>query len=62
CGAALAAAKAGAQVTLIEKSDMLIGAGFRAGQMSHAKLVAAEEMKALGQGDLNMITVECSGT
>ncbi|MDP2727904.1 MAG: FAD-dependent oxidoreductase [Dehalococcoidia bacterium] len=53
CAAALAAAKAGAQVTLIEKTDLLIGGGLRAGHMNiDAKLTAAEEMKALGGGDL----------
>ncbi|MDP2662858.1 MAG: FAD-dependent oxidoreductase, partial [Dehalococcoidia bacterium] len=52
CGAALAAAKAGAQVTLIEKTDLLIGGGLRAGEMGEGKFVAAEEMKALGGGDL----------
>ncbi|MDP2728015.1 MAG: FAD-dependent oxidoreductase, partial [Dehalococcoidia bacterium] len=53
CAAALSAAKAGAQVTLIEKTDLLIGAGLRAGHMNiDGKITAAEEMKALGGGDV----------
>ncbi|MDP2728834.1 MAG: FAD-dependent oxidoreductase [Dehalococcoidia bacterium] len=51
CAAALAATKAGAKVTLIEKTDLIIGAGIRAGRMNNdGKLTAAEEMKALGGG------------
>ncbi|MFC1968816.1 FAD-dependent oxidoreductase, partial [Chloroflexota bacterium] len=32
CGAALAARKTGAQVTLVERTDMLIGVAVRAGE------------------------------
>ncbi|MDP2725993.1 MAG: FAD-dependent oxidoreductase, partial [Dehalococcoidia bacterium] len=53
CAAALSAAKAGAQVTLIEKTDLLIGGAIRAGHMNVAgRVTVAEEMKALGGGDL----------
>ncbi len=51
--AAVAASKAGASVTLFEKTDMLAGSGLRAGRMNfNGKLVAAEEAKALGGGDV----------
>ncbi|MBI4333274.1 MAG: FAD-dependent oxidoreductase [Chloroflexi bacterium] len=50
---AIAAARAGASVTLFEKTDMLAGSGLRAGRMNfNGKLVAAEEAKALGGGDV----------
>ncbi len=51
--AAVSAAKAGASVTLFEKTDMLSGSGLRAGRMNfNGKLVAAEEAKALGGGEV----------
>lgn len=51
--AAVAAAKVGAKVTLFEKTDMLSGSGLRAGRMNfNGKLVAAEEAKALGGGEV----------
>lgn len=53
CAAAIAASKAGAQVLLLERTDMLSGAGIRAGRMNYnGKLVAAEEAKALGGGEV----------
>ncbi len=53
CAAAIAASKAGAEVVLLERSDMLSGAGNRAGRMNYnGKLVAAEEAKALGGGEV----------
>ncbi len=53
CAAAIAATKAGADVLLLERTDMLIAAGMRAGRMNfNGKLVAAEEAKALGGGEV----------
>jgi hypothetical protein len=53
CAAAIAAAKVGGQVLLLERTDMLTGAGIRAGRMNmNGKMVAAEEAKALGAGEL----------
>ena len=50
--AALAAARVGAKVTLLERTDLLLGAGLRAGRMNNnGKIVAAEEMKEMGGGD-----------
>ncbi|MDP2728472.1 MAG: FAD-dependent oxidoreductase, partial [Dehalococcoidia bacterium] len=51
CGAALSAAQAGAQAILLERTDMLLGSGIRAGRMDfEGKLTAAQEAKALGCG------------
>ncbi len=51
--AAVAAAKVGARVTLLERMDLLSGAGLRAGRMSYnGKLVGDEEAKALGGGEV----------
>lgn len=53
CAAAVAAAKAGASVQLFERTDMLSGAGLRAGRMNYnGKYVAAEEGKDMGFGDI----------
>lgn len=53
CASAVSAAKAGAEVVLLERTDMLSGAGLRAGRMNYnGKLVAAEEAKALGCGEI----------
>lgn len=53
CAAAVAAAKAGASVRLLERTDMLGGAGLRAGRMNYnGKYVAAEEGKAMGFGEI----------
>jgi hypothetical protein len=53
CAAAIAAAKAGARVILLERSDILLAGGIRAGRMNfNGKLVAAEESKALGGGEV----------
>jgi len=53
CAAAIAAAKAGARVTLLERTDILTAAGIRAGRMNfNGKLVLAEEAKALGGGEV----------
>ena len=59
--AALCAVKAGAQVILIEKTDLLLGAGNVGGIFrNNGRFTAAEEMKALGAGELFDIMDECS--
>ncbi|MHB8129964.1 MAG: FAD-dependent oxidoreductase [Mobilitalea sp.] len=53
CAAAVSAAKAGAQVTLLERTDMLLGTGLVGGIMrNNGRFTATEEMIALGGGDL----------
>lgn len=53
CAAALSARKQGASVTLIERTDMLLGTGLVGGIMrNNGRFTAAEEMIALGGGDL----------
>ncbi|HUW65856.1 MAG TPA: FAD-dependent oxidoreductase [Spirochaetia bacterium] len=54
CAAALAAVKAGArEVTLLERTDMLLGTGLVGGIMrNNGRFTAAEEAIALGCGDL----------
>ncbi|NTW72010.1 MAG: FAD-dependent oxidoreductase [Eubacteriaceae bacterium] len=60
CAAALGAAKAGAQVTLLERTDMLLGTGLVGGIMrNNGRFTATEEMIAMGGGDLLRI---CDGT
>ena len=61
CAAALTAKKAGADVTLLEKTDMLLGLGNVGGIMrNNGRFTAAEENIALGAGDLFNITDRCS--
>lgn len=61
CAAALAARKAGADVTLIEKTDLLLGLGNVGGIMrNNGRFTAAEENIAMGADDLFAITDECS--
>lgn len=53
CGAALAARKAGAEVTVIEKTDSLLGTGLVGGIMrNNGRFTATEEMIAMGAGEL----------
>ncbi len=53
CGAALAAAKAGAQVTLVERTDMLVGVATRAGETNgNGFFVANHELRFLGMGEI----------
>ncbi|MCX7779837.1 MAG: FAD-dependent oxidoreductase [Negativicutes bacterium] len=53
CAAALAAAKAGAQVTLIERTDLLLGTGLVGGIFrNNGRYTAAEEAIAMGGSDL----------
>lgn len=61
CAAALAAKKAGADVTLLEKTDMLLGLGNVGGIMrNNGRFTAAEENIALGASELFGITDKCS--
>ena len=61
CAAALTAKKAGAEVTLLEKTDMLLGLGNVGGIMrNNGRFTAAEENIALGAADLFRITDRCS--
>lgn len=61
CAAALAARKAGADVTLLEKTDLLLGLGNVGGIMrNNGRFTAAEENIAMGAGDLFAVTDECS--
>jgi hypothetical protein len=53
CGAALAARKQGAEVTLIERTDMLLGTGLVGGIMrNNGRFTATEEMIAMSGGEL----------
>jgi hypothetical protein len=53
CATALSAKKAGAEVVLLEKTDCLLGTGLVGGIMrNNGRFTAAEEMTALGGGDL----------
>lgn len=53
CAAALAAARMGAEVTLLERTDMLCGTGVVGGIMrNNGRYTAAEEMIVMGGGQL----------
>ncbi len=53
CAAAVSAANAGADVTLLERTDMLLGTGLVGGIMrNNGRFTATEEMIAMGGGDL----------
>ena len=53
CSAAMAAAKHGASVTLLERTDMLLGTGLVGGIFrNNGRYTAAEEAIALGGGDM----------
>ncbi|SHH92148.1 FAD-dependent oxidoreductase [Clostridium grantii] len=61
CAAAISAKKAGADVALYEKTDMLLGLGNVGGIMrNNGRYTAAEELIELGAGDLINITDENS--
>lgn len=61
CAAALQAKKCGADVLLIEKTDMLLGLGNVGGIMrNNGRFTAAEEMIALGAGELFDIVDICA--
>lgn len=53
CAAAVCARKAGAEVTLLERTDMLLGTGLVGGIMrNNGRFTATEEMIAMGGGEL----------
>jgi len=53
CAAAIAARKQGAEVLLLERTDMLLGTGLVGGIMrNNGRFTATEEMVALGGGEL----------
>ncbi|AJA48007.1 hypothetical protein CPAST_c19370 [Clostridium pasteurianum DSM 525 = ATCC 6013] len=57
CAAAITAKKSGAEVELYEKTDLLLGLGNVGGIMrNNGRYTAAEELLALGAGDLINIT------
>ncbi|MEW6670652.1 MAG: FAD-dependent oxidoreductase [Thermodesulfobacteriota bacterium] len=57
CAAALSAQKQGAQVTLIERTDMLLGTGLVGGIMrNNGRYTATEEMIAMGGGEIFQLT------
>ncbi|MBU3214160.1 FAD-dependent oxidoreductase [Clostridium estertheticum] len=61
CMAAITAKRAGAQVALYEKTDMLLGLGNAGGIMrNNGRYTAAEELIALGAGELIHVTDENS--
>jgi tRNA U34 5-carboxymethylaminomethyl modifying enzyme MnmG/GidA len=61
CSAAISAKKAGAQVVLYEKTDMLLGLGNVGGIMrNNGRYTASEELIALGCGDLINIADSCA--
>lgn len=61
CAAAVAAKKAGADVVLLEKTDLLLGLGNVGGIMrNNGRFTAAEENIALGAGELFEITDRCA--
>ena len=61
CAAALTAKKAGAEVHVYEKTDLLLGLGNVGGIMrNNGRYTASEELIALGGGDLIELTDKCS--
>jgi hypothetical protein len=61
CAAAIAAAKQGLQVTLLERSDALLGTGLVGGIFrNNGRFTAAEEMIAMGGGELFAAMDRCA--
>ena len=61
CAAALTAKKAGAEVHIYEKTDLLLGLGNVGGIMrNNGRYTAAEELIDLGGGDLIKLTDKCA--
>ena len=57
CAAAISAQKQGAQVILIERTDMLLGTGLVGGIMrNNGRYTATEEMIAMGGGEIFQLT------
>lgn len=60
CAAAVAAEAAGARVTLLERTDMILGTGLVGGIMkNNGRLTAAEELRAMGAGMLLEAAESC---
>src|SRR5271157_1657468 len=61
CAAAIAARKQGAEVSLLERTDKLLGCGLVGGIMrNNGRFTAAEEMLAMSGGDLFRLTDQTS--
>ena len=62
CAAAITAKKAGAEVHIYEKTDLLLGLGNVGGIMrNNGRYTASEELIALGAGDLiNLTDLYCT--
>jgi hypothetical protein len=61
CAAALTAARQGAEVTLLERADMLLGTGLVGGIFrNNGRFTAAEEAIALGGGELFELMDACA--
>lgn len=61
CAAAITARKAGAEVVLVEKTDLLLGLGNVGGIMrNNGRYTAAEENIAMGAGELFALTDMCA--
>jgi hypothetical protein len=61
CAAAISAKKAGAKVTLLERTDLLLGLGNVGGlTRNNGRYTAGEECMLLGGGELFEITDQCS--
>ena len=57
CAASISAARQGAEVVLIERTDMLLGTGLVGGIMrNNGRFTAAEEMIAMAGGDIFKLT------
>jgi len=57
CAAALSARKQGAEVVLLERTDMLLGTGLVGGIMrNNGRFTATEELRAMGSGELFDLT------
>ena len=57
CAAAVSACRQGAEVTLLERADMLLGTGLVGGIMrNNGRFTATEEMIAMGGGELFLLT------
>lgn len=60
CSAAIAAAMAGARVTLLERTDLLLGTGLVGGIMkNNGRLTATEELREMGAGPLLEAVESC---
>lgn len=61
CAAAVSARKAGARAILVERTDMLLGAGLAGGLMgNNGRQTAALELEAMGGGDLFQVARQCA--